>query len=157
MFDSVLGSGVVSRQRNPQELPQAEAVGAPPGDAALAVDPLEVTHQQHAKVHARRNRWLAALLFLLVVPLATSFDPAIEVGFGQQSVEPLIKRMTRRLRQAVGHDEQRLLPLLSLTHRHRAILHAKSMAHADTIPRLSSRSHGCCSRRPTDRNTSPDC
>ena len=130
-----VGRGLV--QRNAQELPQAQAVGAPPGDAPLAVDALEVTDQQHAKVHARRNRWLAALLFLLVVLLATPFDPVIEVGFGQQGVELLIKRMTRRLRQAVGHDEQRLLPLLSLTHRHRAILRAKSVgyhARHDTMP-----------------------
>jgi hypothetical protein len=117
------GFGVGRRltQRNPQELPQAETVGAPPGDAALTIDPFEVAHQQHAEVDPWRNRRLPALFLLCVVPLATPLDPMIEVGFGQQRVEPLIKRMTSRLRQTVGHHEQRFLPLSSLTHRHRAL------------------------------------
>jgi hypothetical protein len=62
---------------------------------------------------------------LFVVLLATPLDPAIEVGLGQQAVEGLIKRMARRLRQTVGHNEQRFLTLSSLTHYHRASLHAR--------------------------------
>ena len=70
----MVGRGLT--QRHAQKRPQAEAVGTPPGDAALAVDALEVSDQQHAKVHAWRNDRLAALLFLLVKRPAAAFDPA---------------------------------------------------------------------------------
>ena len=45
----------------PQELAQGQAVGAAPLEAALAVDPLEVAHQVHAEVAARRDRRPAPL------------------------------------------------------------------------------------------------
>ena len=115
----MVGRGLV--ERNAQERSQAQAVGTAPGDAALAVDPLEVAHQQHAEVHARRNGGLAAFLFGGVVLPAATFDPAVEAGFGQQLVELAIKGMPRRFRQTTGHHKQGVLPLpLPATHRHRA-------------------------------------
>jgi hypothetical protein len=84
----------------------------------LAVDPFEVAHQQHAKVHARRNAAAAAALPRLVVPAAAAFDPGIEAGRQQQGVELHIERMPLAPRQLVRRDEQRLLPILPHAHRH---------------------------------------
>ena len=56
----VVGRGFV--QRHAEKRPQTEAVGTSPGDAALAVDALEVADQQHAEVHARRHRYREPLL-----------------------------------------------------------------------------------------------
>ena len=82
-------------KRHAQELPQAQAVGTSPGDATLAVDALEVADQQHPEVHARRDRGLAALLLVVVIPLAAAFDPAVELGLGQKLIELPIERMPR--------------------------------------------------------------
>ncbi len=126
--------GVVGRrfvQRHAQEVPQAQAVGASPGDAALAVDVLEVTDQEHTKVDARRDRRLAALLLRGVILLATPLDPIVELGFGQKLVELSIERMARRLGQTLHRNEESLLPLPPLAHRH------------DTHLRVAS----CCTRR----------
>ena len=57
--DRLEWSGVVFVERNAQELRQRAAVAAPPGDAPLRVDPLEVADQQHAEVDARRDRFAA--------------------------------------------------------------------------------------------------
>jgi hypothetical protein len=140
-------------------LPQAQAVGAPPRDAALAGDILEVADQQHAKVHARRQAGLAPFFFRGVIRFAAAFDPTIEVGLGQQLVEFLIERMPIGLGQRFGHHEQGLLPLLPLAHRHRRNLRVdrksarrylttavKCPLAAALVP--SCRSHG---------NTSTDC
>ena len=72
MLLKVLGSGVAFVERNAQEVPQAEAVRAPPGDAALAVDAFEVAHQQHPKIDARRDRRLAAFFLLCVIAAGTA-------------------------------------------------------------------------------------
>jgi hypothetical protein len=74
---------------------------------------------------------------LFAVPLATPFDPVIEVSYRRQGVEPLNKRMAHRRRQPAGHHEQRFLPLSSLTHRRHTSLRAcESHAHAgyDAMP-----------------------
>jgi hypothetical protein len=104
-----------------QELPQAEAVGAAPGDASLAADSLKIADQEHAEVNAGGNRRLPALLLGGVVPSTTAFDPAVKFRLGQQRVESLIEGVPRRLRQPIGCDEQSVLPLLTpATHRHHA-------------------------------------
>src|SRR5688572_20387403 len=47
-------------QRSAQKLTQRQAIVTSPGNSPLAVDPLEITHQQHAEVNAGRNARLAA-------------------------------------------------------------------------------------------------
>src|SRR3954469_1324875 len=111
------------RQRDSQELPQGQAVSAPPGDPPLAVDPLEIADQEHPEVHARRQRRLAARLLFFVVPPAAILPPAVKARLGQQLVELPVKRMARRPRQLRRSYEQLFLPLtLPPTHRHRAVL-----------------------------------
>lgn len=104
-------------QRDPQELSQRERIAAPPGNAPLRADPLEVADQQHAKVHARRHRRPA--LPLRIIRLAQCLDVPIKAALAQERVELVIKHMPRRPRQLVVHHEQ-ILPLLRLplTHRH---------------------------------------
>ena len=65
------------------------------------------------------DRW-PRVSCLLVVPLAAAFDPAVEVGLGQQLVELAIERMPRRAGQTLGRDKQSLLLPLPLAHRHRS-------------------------------------
>ena len=48
-----------------QELPQRQAVGAAPLDAALTVDPFEVADQRHAEIPTRRQTPPAPLLLRL--------------------------------------------------------------------------------------------
>src|SRR5579864_8685999 len=71
---------------------------------------LKVTDQQHSKVDTWRN----ARPSFLGIKLATLFfDPRIELLFGQQAVQPAIKRMAGRLRQRLrGDPEFRLRGLL---------------------------------------------
>src|SRR5882672_11334917 len=101
---------------NAEELRQRTAVAATPGDAALRADALEVAHEDHAKVDARRNRWPTELGG--VIRLAAFFDPAIKVGFGQHLVQFLIERMPRRFRQLGGGDPKPLLFTFAFTQRH---------------------------------------
>jgi hypothetical protein len=125
-------------ERDAQELSQAQAIGAPPGDPALTVNDFEVTYQEHPKVHAGRNRRLPALFVGRVMPLTAAFDPAVELGLGQQLVELLIEGMPRRFGQSVGQDEQSLLPPPPLAHRHRCALRAVGQPFAGMISRASS-------------------
>lgn len=87
-----------------EEGPQGEAVGAPPGDAPLGVDPLEVADEQHPEVRARRERRAAHLVG--VVGPAQSLDELVELGLGQEGVEAVVERMAGGLRQVGGRDEQ---------------------------------------------------
>ena len=106
-------------QRNAQEFPQRKAVAAPPSDAALAVDVLEIADHQHPEIQPRRNARLASLLLLGVILLAAPFDPFVELGLGQKLIQLLVEGMPVRSGQIRRRDEQRLLPLLSFSHRHR--------------------------------------
>jgi hypothetical protein len=81
----------------PQELPQRQAIGAAPGDPALAVQAFEVTHEQHPEVapgrdrrpsHARGAMRRAAIL-----------DPAVEPGLIEHHVQPVVKHVPGRARR----------------------------------------------------------
>ena len=125
-------------ERNAQKLPQRQAVGAPPGDPPLTVDPFEVPHQQHAEIDARRDRALPASLDLLVERLAPLLDPAVEAGFGEQHVEGLVEGMPLRARELLRRDKQRLLPrFLPPSHRHRepSVTAAPDRPREDNKPR----------------------
>jgi hypothetical protein len=102
----------ILRERHAQELPQTEAVVAPPGDPPLAADPLEVAHQQHPKVDPRRNRRPARRAAGLVVRCAQRLHEPVEARFGQQLVELPVKGVTLRPRQTVMRHEQLGLPLV---------------------------------------------
>ena len=73
--------GGVFAKRDAQKLAEGQAVGTAPGDAALAIDALEIADQQHAKVDTGRNTGLATRLLLLVILHAAFFQPAVEAGF----------------------------------------------------------------------------
>src|SRR5205085_6523718 len=84
-------------QAQSQEIPQCQAVAAPPRDAALRVDSLEVAHQQHPEVRPRRNR--RPSLTGCVERCATIFHEAIESRFVQHPIQSLVERVSRRARQ----------------------------------------------------------
>jgi hypothetical protein len=109
--------GRIVRERDAEKLSQRERIAAPPGNAPLRADPLEVADQQHAKVHARRHRRPA--LPLRIIRLAQCLDMPIKAALAQERVELVTKHMPRRPRQLVVHHEQILLLLrLTLAHRH---------------------------------------
>ena len=93
-------------------------IGATPGDAALAVQTLEVTDQQHPEVNPRRNPRPAKPLG--VVRPEQIFDELVEPRLGQQPVELLVKRMPRPTRQISRRNPKLRLPLsLPSSQRHR--------------------------------------
>ena len=105
-------------QRDAQKFSQAEAVGTPPGDAPLRAEALEVAHQQHPEVDARRNAGPAH--GVVIVRLTEPFHELVEAGFTQQLVELAIKDMPFRPRQRIHCDpEGRLLLLIAVSQRHR--------------------------------------
>ena len=110
--------GRLFAQRGAQKFSQAEAVGTPPGDAPLRAEALEVAHQQHPEIDARRNSRPAH--GVVIVRLTKPFDQLVEVGFSQQFVELAIKDVPFRPRQIVHRDpERRLLLLVAASQRHR--------------------------------------
>ena len=134
----MIGRGLV--EGNTQELPQRKAVRTPPGDAALAIQVLEVADQEHAEVHTRRNAGLAPLLLLGVILLAAPLDPIVEMGLRQQLIQLLIKRVAGRLGQLRRRNKQCFLPLLAPSHRHEISLPAsmKYRRHVQIVTRWSS-------------------
>ena len=104
-------------QRHAEELPQRKAVGTPPSNAALRADALEVTHQQHAEVHAGRNRRPADVA--VIVRPAQLLGHAVEARLGKDLVELPIKHMSLGLRQVRGRHPHLLLLVLPLSQRHR--------------------------------------
>ena len=107
----------VLRKRDAQKLSQAEAVGTPPGDTPLRAEALEVAHQQHPEVDARRNAGPPHRF--VVVRLTEPFDELVEAGCSQQLIELAVKHMPFRPRQLVHRDpEGRLLLLVAVSQRH---------------------------------------
>ena len=84
---SVEWSGVASCSGMPRNCRRARLSAHRQAMPRWTVDALEVADQQHAKVHARRDRRLAALFFLLVILLAATFDPAIESASANSAIE----------------------------------------------------------------------
>lgn len=105
-------------ERDAEELPQRETVGAPPGDAALAVQPLKITDEEHAEVGARGNPDAATSL---VVRSAQVFDERIKLGLGEHGIEPGVEGMAGTAGQFCRRDEKFLLPWFtsSQCHAHR--------------------------------------
>src|SRR5438045_6555332 len=60
-----------------QELAEAQRIGCPPRHAALRIDALEVTQQQHPEVRARRDRGTPRTA-LVILP-ANGFDALVEL------------------------------------------------------------------------------
>jgi hypothetical protein len=98
-------------QRDAQKFSQAEAVGTPPGDAPLRAEALEVAHQQHPEVDARRNA--GPPQGVVIVRLAQPFDELVEACFSQQLVELAVKHMPFRPRQLVHCDPEGWLLLMT--------------------------------------------
>ena len=113
-------TGMVRRglvRRHSQEFRQRAAVTASPGDATLRADPFEVAHQNHAEVHARRDR--RPTHDGRVVRLTELLDPIIELGLRQHLIQLPIKWVPRRLGQIGGCNPQPLLLRFAFTQGHR--------------------------------------
>ena len=139
MLVNVEWSGVASSKRHTQELPQAQAVGTPPGNSPLATNVFEVTDQKHAKVDARRDGRLSAFLLGGIIPLTAAFDPSVKVGFGEELIELSIEGMSGGFGKSLGSDEESLLSLTPLAHRHEKTSVSLPGVPGDTIAHLSSR------------------
>src|SRR5580658_3569885 len=100
-----------------QERGERSAIAATPGDATLRRDAFEVADENHAKVDAGWNRRPPDLGS--IERLAAFFDPAVELGLGQNVVQFLIKGMPRRFRQLGGSDPQPLLFAFAFSQSHR--------------------------------------
>lgn len=77
--------------RKLEKIPKGKRIGATPFDAPFAVDPLEVPHEVHPKVPARRNR-RAALVG--IVRLAQLLDKRVEPELPQSLLEAIVEGMT---------------------------------------------------------------
>ena len=132
----------VLRQRHAKEFPQRKAVGTPPGYAPLRADALEVTHQQHAEVHAGRNRRSADAA--VIVRPAQLLGHAVEARLGKHLVELPIEHVSLGLWQAGGRHPHLLLLVLPFSQRHRRC--PPAILDGDTI---FLRKHFCNSSSPT--------
>jgi len=103
-------------QLEPEELPQRQAVGAAPLEAALAVDTLEVADQMHAEIAPRRQRRRA--YGDSVVGLAERLDEGVKPCLAQHRLQAIVEHMPRRLRQLVPGHQHLLLPRTLPSHRH---------------------------------------
>ncbi len=74
-----------------KKLTKRKAVGTPPGDATLRLNPLKVADEQHSEVDSRGN---AGATFVLVVGLTDRFDPSVKARLGQQVVELSVEDMS---------------------------------------------------------------
>ncbi len=92
-----------------QEVPQRQAVGTTPSDAALTIDPLEVADEQHPEVPSWRNR---AAPTRGIKGLTKILNKRIESGFVKQCVQLVVKDVLRNRRHRAGGDPQFTLPLL---------------------------------------------
>ena len=106
--------------------PQRQRIRAAPGDAALAIDVLEVADEEHAEVNPWRQARLPAGLGLFVERGAARFDPAVEAGFGEEFVQLLVERVPGGRRDLIRRDEKRFLPRLAFAHGHRRVPAGKS-------------------------------
>jgi hypothetical protein len=118
-------------RRQPEEVAQAQRIRQAPRDPAVAVDALEVAHEQRPKVVPRRqarpahHRMVEARAHLLGVP--------IEAVLPQHAVERPIERMAGRPHLRVRH-EQLVLLLALLSHRHGSTLHEpRSLVDLDQV------------------------
>ena len=110
--------GCLFAQPGAEKFSPAEAVGTPPGDAALAAEALEVAHQQQPEVDAGRNTGPAQAV--VIIRLAEPFDELVEAGFSQQLVELAIEDMPCGSRQLVHRNPKGGLPfLVAVSQRHR--------------------------------------
>ncbi|QDU44674.1 hypothetical protein Mal52_31600 [Symmachiella dynata] len=105
-----------------QESRQRAAVRTPPSDAALRIDALEVTNEQHAKVNPRRNPRPTNVVG--IKRFAPLLDKVIEVAGSKDRVEFVVENVLRHIRQRPGRHSK--LPLL--------LLHPPSHAHRCTLP-----------------------
>ena len=108
--------GCSLRYRQAEELSKRQAVATAPGDPALRVDSLEVAHQQHPEIHARRNR--RPTLNRRVVRAAELFHEPIEPRLVQHLIHPLVERVPGRPGQLRGRHPQPFLHSTSTTQRH---------------------------------------
>ena len=112
----VVGRGL--RQRDVEELPQAQRIGRPPRHRPFRCQAFEVAEQQHPKVAARRQRRTADSVGVEL--RALRLDEGIEAGLVEHAVQSFVERVARGPCQVrVGHPHRRL-PRASraLTHRH---------------------------------------
>jgi hypothetical protein len=103
-------------QPEPEKIPQRQAVGAAPLQAALAVDALEVAHQMHPEVAAGRQR--PRPHDRGVVRPAELLDEAVEPGLPEHRLQPVVEHVPRRLRQLVPGHQHLTLPWPLPPHRH---------------------------------------
>jgi hypothetical protein len=109
-------------QLEAKELTNRQAVSASPGDAALGLDPLEITLQEHTKLNARLN--IRTSTDLAVIKLAKLLNPAIEARFFKQLIEFRVEHVPIRTGQIhKGNKQVLLLNDFASTKGHRAFLH----------------------------------
>ena len=98
---------------------QRSAVRTPPGNASLAVNILKISHEQHPKVAARRNR--VPTHVGRIVRLAQFLHERVKTTLIEQPIQFLIKHVTRHVRQrCCGHPQCLLLFSFPASHAHNA-------------------------------------
>src|SRR5262249_29495543 len=90
-------AGVVRRrlgQRDAEEGPQGEAVGATPGNGPLGVESLEVTDEEHAEIGARGDGLSTDAVG--GVRRTETLGVGIEAGLGEEGIELVLEDVARR-------------------------------------------------------------
>jgi hypothetical protein len=77
-----------------QELPERQAVGATPGDAALALQALETAHEQHPEVAPGRDRRPPDPA--RVARRAQTLDLTVEPDVVEHRVQAIVEHLSRR-------------------------------------------------------------
>ncbi len=99
-----------------QELPQRQAVGAPPLDPALRIDAFEIADQVHPEVPPRRDRRRPHPR--RVIGRAQLLGKTIEIGVDQNPLKPIIENVARRPRHLRPRHHQFTLSIPLPSQRH---------------------------------------
>lgn len=115
-------------ERNTQERAQREPVLAIPGDGPVGGETLQVANKQHPEVDTWRHGGpsLAGKAWG-----AEFFRPGVESIFGQEVVEPGVKRMPLALGKLMLVDPHLLLLGFASTNRHAIITPCCEMVNSD--------------------------
>ena len=107
------------RQRDVEELPEAQRIARPPRNRAFRIQAFEVAQKQHPEVAARRQTWPADPVRVELRTLR--LDQGVEARLVEDTVQPLVERVARASRQIRAGHPHRPLPRTgaAFAHRHR--------------------------------------
>ena len=99
-----------------QKRPNAQRVGGAPGNRPFRIQAFKVAEQQQPEVAAGGQAWPADPVD--IERGALGFDEGVKARVVPHTIQPLVKRVPRALRQVGAGDPHRLLPRSTATFAH---------------------------------------